>query len=344
MFISVIVTGVAFSIHRLNTSYYLREDAYLQQYQNLRVALYTIGRDVRMAGNGMFLIGPRLKKIQAYVPSREILKSGLSEIQLGLDWYRHADAPASSTGVRAIYGVDGGSDRPDTLTVFRSEVEYGAPIGQAKGFKGSDLQMSEPVPAGTVKPGDIVVLAKGSQAVLLEAGAFSGNLSDSIPINPKGRYTAPSFTDNFFNPSQAYVYNFRDAILVTYYLAQDTADPKNFNLMADYHDITKTSYDNPAAQSSIVAANIEDFQVYYYFDSDPVDLAKVTDTPSIGSSLLDSNKVKAVAIGLTSRSAWGDGPRLHKRPSLFNRDAGSALDNRKRNTLIETISLRNYKS
>jgi hypothetical protein len=343
MVISLIVTGVAFSIYRLNASYYLREDAYLQQYQNLRVALYTVGRDVRMAGNGFALLGADLRLIQAYTPTREKATTGAghppSEIVNEGGWFRNLDT--TTTGVRAIFGQDGGANYPDTLTVFRAEVESGNPLSTVQSVSGNRLTLNKPIPKEALKSGDIVALGSGSNGIVLETGnlSLSGDVYNDIVIKPGGRFTNSSpFLPTGFDPVGAYVYNFRDIGLITYWV-----DTENNALMAAYHDTARTGYDDSTGTSSIVASNIEDFQVYYYLDDDIVDFADTDAAPIMSSAVLSgARRVKAVSLGLVARSPYGDGPVNRKRPALFNREEGTVADNRLRNVLIETIYLRNF--
>jgi hypothetical protein len=338
--IALILTGVAFSVYRLNASYYLREDAYLQQYQNLRVALFTVARDVRMAGNGFSLLGPDLKLIQAYTPTREIPSGGPpSAINAVSDWFHHSDSISGTSGVRAIFGVNGGANYPDTVTIFRAEVESGNPLAKVKGISGNDIQLDSDVPQEAIKSGDIIALGSGTQAIILQTDAinFSGGKTSTLPIKAEGRFTTNSpFFPTGFNLEGAYVYNFREVRFVTYWV-----DEANSQLMADYHDNSMTHFDDNARRSQVVAYNIEDLQVYYFYDLESVDTSRITDVPLISSARLNDNKVKAVTIGLAARSSYGTGPKNRRRPKLFDRDQG-ALDNNIHNTLVETIYLRNY--
>jgi hypothetical protein len=346
MVISLIVTGVAFSLYRLNASYYLREDAYLQQYQNLRVALYTIGRDVRMAGNGFALLGPELKRMQAYSNSRETLKSSgsspPSEMTAVDAWFQLPDG-TGDLGVRAIFGVDGGETDPDTLTVFRSEVESGNPLARVKSLTGNRITLDTPVLKEAIKSGDIIAIGSGSTGVVLRAGTitFSGDSTTEIPIETdpeENRFTAPSpYFPTDFPTEGAYVYNFRNVGIITYYVDKTTN-----SLMAAYHDSTRHNFDDAAGTSAIVASNIEDLQVYYYLDNEPVDFTKTSTTPDLSASKLNTRRVKAVSVGLEARSPYGDGPANKRRPALFNRAAGTDIDNRMRSVLIETVYLRNF--
>ncbi|MDR2354529.1 MAG: PilW family protein [Deltaproteobacteria bacterium] len=351
MMISLIVTGVAFSIYRLNASYYLREDAYLQQYQNLRVALYTLGRDIRMAGNGLGLMGADIKLIQAFTPTREIPKSSTpppTEIVASANWFRHSDSISSGqAGVRAIYGVDGGANSPDTLTVFRAEVETGNSLSTISGISGNMLMLDTPIPEDAIHSGDIIAVGEGSNGIIFETGdiSFTGGNTTRLPIKPNGRFTAASPLSSSslpFDLTGSFVYNFRDIVFVTYYV-----DTTNNYLMADYHDISRSNYDDATHKTSIVANNIEDLQLFYYLTTDTVDIKKAWPSssytpPSISSSVLNDKRVKAVSLGLVAKAPYGVGPTTNRRPALFNRTIGTSQDNFIRNTLVETIYLRNY--
>ena len=112
--------------------------------------------------------------------------------------------------------------------------------------------------------------------------------------------------------------------------------------MADFHDTARTAYDDLSRNSFVIAYNIEDLQIYYYFDTEDVDMTKIATAPLISSDRLDEERVKAVAVGITAGSPYGDGPRDKFRPALFNRLAGTRRDDRIRSTLVQTVPLRNF--
>jgi hypothetical protein len=345
--ISLIVTGVGFSIYRMNASYYMREDAYLEQYQNLRVSLFTLARDIRMAGNGYSLLGPDVKLIQVWSPTREIPYAGgnppteISVVSGSTKWFYHSDSLSGAPGVRGLYGVDGGENNPDTITLFRAEVESGNPLGRVKDLTGGELEMDAEFFQEAVQPGDIIVVASGLQAIILETDDdfhFSAGKATKIPLKNGGRFTRNSsdFFPTGFPLTGAQVWNFRDVLFVTYYV-----DESNNQLMADYHDTAKADYDS-TKQTQVVAYNIEDLQFYYFYDTDTVDNSLISTAPLISSSILDSKRVKAVTIGVVSRSPRGEGPGKYFRPAFFNRDAGDVYDNHPRTSLVETVYVRNY--
>jgi hypothetical protein len=94
--------------------------------------------------------------------------------------------------------------------------------------------------------------------------------------------------------------------------------------------------------TTIVAYNIEDFQVFYFFESEAVDNSILGQPVDVSSARLNTERVKAVTIGLVSVSSYGSGPVDKKRPKLFNRDQGTVNDNKFRSVLVETIYLRNF--
>jgi hypothetical protein len=348
--IATLAVTTAFTLYRVTAGHYVKEDARLEQNQNLRVALQTLARDVRMAGNGLALLGPQVQLIQAYVPGLEKLSSsGAAERKTTPGWFAHADispaAASGETGIRAIFGVDGGADHPDTLTIFRAEVESGHPIGRLAAdyepgpTSAGRLLLKEPYPDEILRDHDIIALVNGTEAVILEIGDLPAAPAANLPINLGGRFTSPLGPPRVF-PQGSHVYNLRDATLATYYVDQ----PKN-NLMVDYHDVTLADPDDPSLKGPVtVASDIEDLQVFYYYDQEEVDPSRVGGTPDLSSAALKSGRrVRAVALALTARSARGDGQGARYRsPTLFNHAAGGSADDHPRTILTETIFLRNF--
>jgi type IV pilus assembly protein PilW len=335
--LALIVSIVGFNIYRINADQYLRVDSYILQQQNLRAAFYLMARDLRMAGNGLFVLGPKVKMVQAYVPSQPIIKDSLPTISTTPGWFMNTDT--SERGFRAIFGSDGGTANPDSVTIFRTEVEYPAPLGVVKTYTSSahKLEFFDDIRSNTVVKDDIIALVNDTNALLLQVDDVSNS---SLTYLASGRFTAPkgpADPDISFSVEGATVYNLRDVTLVTYYI-----DQVNNRLMAAHHDQKYTSFDNATDRSIVVADNIEDMQIYYYLDNESVDLSNITSDNPISSSRLQNHSIKALALGLTSRSGYGKGTNIKKRPKLFNRTAGTNLDNNRRNSLSELIYLRNF--
>ena len=345
--ISVVVIAVAFTLYRVTATYYVREDAHIEQMQNLRVALYSIARDVRMAGNSSFVLGADVRTVNAYVPGMEVIQDGQAVRKAGENWFSHADT--DELGARPIFGVDGGQNGPDTLTIFRTSTESGAPVGYlAQPYSNANrIVLQENFVEGTLEPGDIIALVNNGRAVILEV-ADADFTNTTINIQSPGRFTSgdvPTGAAGSFVAGSA-VYNLRDVTLVTYYL-----DTENNNLMADYHDSAVGVADGQAG-TAIVATNIEDFQVFYYFPTETVETSPPATLPNnhqVTSAKLDNvlavgPKVLAVNLALVARSPYGDGQgNRYGRPALFNRLAAPEAenDNHPRSILTETIYLRN---
>lgn len=353
MLISMIVLMAAVTVYKTGVTYYLKTDSMLTRNQDLRIALYNISRDVRMAGNGLTLMGPQVTKVQAWVPGRETKNGSQPQRTDEAGWFRHADITGDAPeelGVRAIFGVDGGAEGPDTLTIFRAEVEYGVPLGQLSNYNVGRIQLREDFAEDSLRAGDIVALVDGAQATLLEVdggGVEPGEFlraASNFSVKLGGRYTPPSDRDINFQAG-ANIYNLRNVSLVTYYV-----DQPNRRLMADYHDVAVLDPESGKPAPVVVADDIEDFQVYYYHATDRnVQLANTStqQNPSISSSTLNNpaNRVRAVALGLVAasdRETAADGSEPAVRPALFNRQAGTEADRRPRQTMIELVSLRNF--
>jgi prepilin-type N-terminal cleavage/methylation domain-containing protein len=338
MLVTTIVTGVAFSVYRATSSHYFREDAYIQQQQNLRAATYLLARDIRASGNGLAVVGPGVERIQAYVPSYLTSTGGAPVFNATDGWFRHPDSPADELGFMSIFGTDGGESHSDTLTLFKTEIEYPVALGQITGISGNTLKLSKELRDGTLNSGDILIVVQNTEAFLLEAKTDDKNTpNNEVDFeNVQGRFTHTNGPPAGFDWDYAQLYNLRDISLVTYYV-----DETEHRLMAAIHDQRNVSYDSPATRSVIMANNIEDLQIYYFFQGDDVDTTKVTLDPAVGYNEFKQKNVIAIAIGITSRSGYGDGIPTKIRPALFNRPAGITTDTRRRSTLMELVTIRN---
>lgn len=331
MALGLIISGVAFSIYRINARHYLDEEAFIQQQQNLRAAFFIMGRDLRMAGNGLKVLGPDSKLAQAWTVSRPALIGGVPSINPSDGWFSLPDT--ATPGARAIFGIDGGTGRSDAVTIFRSEVEFPTPLGMVAAVSGSDYTMADPLPNGAVSAGDAIALVQGSSALVLTAKEIIG---PTIKVSLGGPGHPPALPPSF-NPSGAMVYNLREISLVTYWV-----DEGAHRLMAAFHDGSRQNFDDPATRSIVVADDIEDLQLYYFYETEKIDQASLSLPPQMGSAILNNMTVKAVALGMTSRSSYGRGFPSRRRPALYNRELGAAQDNRRRSSLSEYISLRNF--
>jgi type IV pilus assembly protein PilW len=323
--LSLLVIGAAFTVYQANSRYYYRQQAILEQEQNLRAALYIIARDVRSAGDGLKVMG--VNKVQAYV---------LNPSGSGGRWFSHeidaAGHLATSPGLRAIFGVDN-DDAPDTLTVFRTEVESSVAFGQLTSqfnYNSSQLTLAEPVGAFQAEAGDVLGLVSGVNAVLVEAAAISGS---TITVGARFK-PGSAFPGGASFPTGTYVYNLRDVSLTTYWV-----DVAGRNLMARQHHLGAIDYDAVEPYGVIVSPGIEDFQVRYVLnDQDP---GAGFDGLSMG--VLDTNWVRQVNLGLVGRSGWRQPGAQSAGPvALYNHAAVGARDGFSRQVMINSVFLRNY--
>ena len=335
--VSFFVTGAAFALYRTSSQYYVQQDALLEQNQNLRVGLYTVARDVRMAGNCFYLLSPFVSTIQVYsVPDGK--------------WFKYDDTLVTEYGIRAVFGKDGGVSEPDTLTIFRAEVESGSPLGTlASDFSpGSTtiIRLTENFKQNAVKQGDIVALVVGPMAMIVQVDNFNETGDNELIVTNNSRFRPDDPLETPFSglsfPAGSQVYNLRDVVAVTYYV--DTATNC---LMASYNDNLVTQMD--AGTSVIVATDIEDFQVRYILNNTPM---QVNTTPEIWQQGVDGiaenqlgngNWVAAINLALVSASDRGSSFGDSQPVALFNHtQVATTSDKKQRRILTETISLRNF--
>ena len=323
----VVVTAAAFTLFQIGARHEARQQDVLNQAQNLRTALHALARDVRMAGNGLNFIGAR--RLDIYVDPA--LFDANTQREPG--WFRYRDA--EEYGVRAIYGTNGecnggsapicppppGADicAPDTLTVFRAEIENPLALGHlgATFTPGTDSTFSikEAVTLGeNIADGDILAVAAGTRAVVVQARLSGSGSSNVIAVGPRFNPGA-TLPGGFSFPEGSMIYNLRNIVFVTYYIDRG---PNHNRLMANYHDGTLTTEVTDiegVANTHLlaVAGNIEDLQVAYFLaklgtegpllDTDGVIEAL---TPDIDEAVLDNDGgqfVRVVSLALTSRSS-----------------------------------------
>ena len=344
--ISTVVGGVALSLFQANSRHYVRQDAIMEQSQNLRTAMYTIGREVRMAGNGFGVIGQGVDTIQAYVPQIVFTSDDSWEQTKG--WFEYIDND-SVKGIMRICAIDGGVSNSDRLTIFRSDPELGLEIGAlsepftANG--GSNfLSLQEELRESSAQAGDILVLVNGvndSEAIFLEMAEETGSDKTKVVIGPKYNVRDEQSRDARFYPEDSNpqlqsfpagsrLYNVREMNLITFFV-----DAENSRLMADYFDSRVDHYDADGAV--IVATDIEDFQVRFQFADNP----GVWRDTGLNTTNFSADRVIAAEIGLVSRSALKDPSGGSKPIKLFNHVPDGQADGHPRRVLTEVIALRN---
>jgi hypothetical protein len=364
MVIMVVVVGAAFTLFQVTATHEARQQEVLTQTQNLRAALYTVARDVRMAGSGLGLIGVQMAQI--YVPAAVYDPTLDGTTQEAAGWFKYKGA--AKFGVRPIYGTNGATDdEADTLTVFHTDAEAPTPLGQlALDFTpGADdkLTLTDSVRHGlTLNDGDILAVASGSTAVIVQAQVDTTPATEiTVPFEEPGLATAdvkimvgPAKTEITLGsrfkpgahlpgdfaptfPAGSSVYNLRDITFVTFQLDRDT-----LRLMANYHD---ESVGEAGDKHRVpVAHNIEDFQVAYRFnEAGKTDLAPPTYV--INEATLDGGSpqlVRAVDLAVVTRSENRSNLDKNGQPLEVMEHTASGEKGYARRVLTETVQLRNY--
>jgi type II secretory pathway pseudopilin PulG len=332
--LSIMVIGATLMIYQTNSRFYYQQQSKLEQAQHLRSTLYILSREIRMAGDGLSVMG--VDKVQAYVPK----PSGS-----GGEWFKYvvdnSDTAAEKAGLRAIFGVDN-ADRPDTITVFRTEVESSVAFGQLDDpFLGSDtkLTLTSRILDNKLAKGDVLGLVYGNDAILLTADTIPNQSTSPGVINLDTRFKpGGSLPTGMYFPKGTYVYNLRKAYLTTYWV--DTATNE---LMARYHHLGAVdllNYDHDLKSSIVISPGIEDLQLRYVMNRQNHDEG----VDELTLELLEGNNwVRQIQIGLVSRSLLRTKGTAGSTPiSVFNHGASTVADGYIRQALTGHIYLRNY--
>ena len=244
MAMGLIVLTVMFTMFRTSQRSYTLQDYVAEMQQNLRVAMYSVSRDLRMAGCGVNLLNQ-------LVPTVEVYNSG---------------AWNNLQGVTATNSTTG----PDRIELFIGDIqsgEYDATITKAMPDASAILDVDT---VANFEEGDWVIISNGVNAALFQVTHVSlasldiqHNPGGDAPYNPPAAFKAFPHGGGYTMGSR--LYNFGNGRWVTYYI--DTTDPDHPTLVADLHD--------PSGVPAVVAENIEDMQ-FHYFLADGTD----TDNPS----------------------------------------------------------------
>jgi hypothetical protein len=290
-----------------------------------------------MAGSGLFVLGPGLKIAHVYAPTMNGRACGQTPITANaLGWYRNCDVAATESGARAIFAEDGGATGSDVITIFRAEPEFSDAIGEARYIDNWNLILSASITTDSYKPGDILGAVAFDKAALFEVESVPPSATtSSIKIKEGGRFTGPSGPPLGFALDGAPLYNLKNATLVTYYVDEATS-----TLMAVYHDQGVNPTDPTTSPSVPIADGVEDLQVYFFYEDETVDNAKIKLNPDFDSTKLDSRKVMAVTVALTAKAIDRRGPP-QLRPALFNRPVGTVTERASRLSVLETVQMRN---
>ena len=252
-----IVGITAFTLFQTGDRHEARQQDILQQNHNLRAALHVLARDIRMAGNGLNIIGADLFDI--YV---EAQYSDPEAHENGSGWFKHIGSNLS--GVRPIFSPEQtDSEIPDVFTIIYSSHENPLPIGRLEDSSpfsvGNDtsLWLQEPIsPGNQISDGHMIAVVNDNRAVILQASFDSGANTYEIKIGDRHK---PGSTLMTFPPGSQ-VYNLRDISFVTYYINNVTQ-----RLMANHHYAIVPGATEPHLIS--IASNIENMKIAYILAS-----------------------------------------------------------------------------
>jgi prepilin-type N-terminal cleavage/methylation domain-containing protein len=244
MAMGLIVLTVMFTMFRTSQRSYTLQDYVAEMQQNLRVAMYSVTRDLRMAGCGVNLLNQLVPTVEVFDGENSTWKN-----------LQGITATNSTTG-------------PDQIDLFIGDIqsgEYDATIRENMPDASADLKVDT---TANFQIGDMVIISNGINAALFvvslpQPAALAIQHRPAISIfNPPAAFKNFPHGGGYAQGSR--LYNFGNGRWVTYYI--DTTDPDHPKLMADFHDT------NPDV---VVADNIEDMQ-FHYFMADGSD----TDNPA----------------------------------------------------------------
>jgi hypothetical protein len=324
IFLGLLLLSMVFMLYNNSSRSYIRQEAILEQTLNLRGGLANLSRQIRMAGNGYTLLGlDQASRVQIYTKNED---------GDPVDWFKYPGEAAS--GVRPIWGVDGGDDGPDSITVFALAPDFATPLGTLSAdftATHSVLRLTETIelPAGldaeeALRPGDWLALVPPTGDPILVESDGDGSDLTSIPIKDLPN----SLPNGLARIEQgAKVFNVKSASLRTF-----AVDPDSLSLLMDSDQVT----------GDLMAENIEDLQVAYCLDpADPGDFS--TYVHDLGAQNLTAHPVRTVRLLMVSRASRPDPYRGTYQPiNAFNRTVVRPPDPHIRRFLENTVQLRNY--
>ena len=303
MSMGLIALSVMFTLFRTSNRSYVLQDYMAEMQQNLRMAMYYISRDVRMAGCGMNLLS-------ALVPSVQIFNGSESTWTFLLPV-----KPGNATNA------------PDTIEVFYGDInngEYDATITQPMPDASSELNVDTSNPFSV---GDTVIISDGVTACLFVisevqdvALKLQHNPAES-PFNPPAAFKAFPQGGGYGTGSR--LYNFGSSRWVTYSIDR-VSDPDHPTLVADLHDGTTPQ---------VIADNIEDIQFYYFMEG----------VPDTHDPTGNERRIRAVRISIIARTAEPDRDSVVFRSENLEDHAVGAVsaDGYRRQVLSTMIRVRN---
>lgn len=337
----------------LNTNRsYLNQDEMIVMNQNLRLAMDSISRDVRMAGSGMGLFGNEVNRV--YISYNKSVAGAYQP-----KCYPSATGPNPGKASDGKYGIvpvdscDGEIDGTDGISLLGFMPFMGSPLGATDGYTGHDpieglgwnKDMLDDFRIKTAQPLAIAVLVEDSgdykPRIFVTSGLASTsesgtNYNFSLPVASSGALQSIYNTGAYaqggpYGSVNYYTFVMGDFFWLHYFIDRtETTNPK-LTLWARHTGV--------AGQEEMVVANaIEDLQFKYMVDDDPT----AYDSLSDNAIDLDKNRVTAVKVALVARTERPSATGGRFSPvQVYNHTTVGPVDSYRRQALETVVYLRN---
>lgn len=332
---------------------YLNQDEIIVMNQNLRLAMDSLSRDVRMAGSGVGFFGKNARRV--YISYDQSVGGGYNPSCYPSATGDHAaKASDGKYGIVPIDSCDGGPGGPDGIGLFGFLPYMASPLGATDGYSGQSSlvgrgwndEFLDDFKVKDIHPLAVVVLVGNKPRVFVTSGVASttsepdGAYTFSLPISSTGAlhriYNTGDYGEGgpYGSSYNYYTYVMGDFFWLHYFIDASDGDNPRLMLWARHLGVE--------GQDEVVVANaIEDLQFRYIIDDDETKAYDALDDAAID---LDKNRVTAVKIALSARterpSATGG---RYLRPAIYNHSGADndAFDGYRRQTLETTVYVRN---
>ena len=302
-----IVLTAAFATFTFQKQSYTTQTRVAEMQQNLRVAVDTLFRDIRMGGYGV--------DSDITVPATVVGTTGSPVVLRG---FFGADGDTSSSdGICILYAYDMDntvSDLQPTLTTASvTAVNSGTVTVNLTSGTGTRFP-----------PGVVVLLNNGTTADLYEVTSSDNN---SVTFGSTPAINASGHVSNIYDAGS----KLSRARFVRYFI--DGTDPAHPTLM-----VTRL----PGTVSQPVADDIEDLQFAYGLASS-VTSQQVGSTVHSPGTDAERQRIRRINLSLVARTGVYEKAWQGRRPALGNRDAGATDQYRRRIIDNVAVDIRNIR-
>ena len=301
-----IVLTAAFATFTFQKQSYTTQTRVSEMQQNLRVALDTLFRDIRMGGYGV---------------DSDITVPG-SVVGAG-----------STVAIRGFYGADGGTSSSDGICIlYAYDMDNTVTALQPTLTTALFTAVNSPTTAVSVtsgtgtrfSAGDLVLLNNGTTADLYQVASSSSN---SVTFGSAPAINANGHSSNIYDAGS----KVSRARFVRYWI--DGTDPAHPRLM-----VTRL----PGSASQPVADDIEDLQFGYGLAFSP-DNTLVSTTVNAPANDSERQRIRRISLSIIARTGVYEKGWQGQRPILGNRSAGAADQYRRRVIDGMAIDIRNIR-